>query len=454
MKFVRTAKVTTFAVLTAMAASGASAESLTAALASAYSNNPDIIAANVSAQNAAEGIVAAKAGTMPSLALSGSVTGTMTSTSGVVSNSTTSRLGLSYSQTLFDSGKTAAEVEAARATADAALQSAKATEQSILLSAAQAYLDVVVNTRIVALRQETVDYLQAQVQAANDRLSVGEGTQTDVAQAQATLASALADQQSAAANLAVSQANYVRYIGHMPSNLSFDFPFESKLPTSLDQALNIAETNHPGLKAAQAQIRSAKADVDAAQANFGPTLTASGSLGGSQTYSDVSSGTSAASASIGVTLSVPLYAGGALGAGVRSANLAQINAEMTAQSTHDMLTATITQAWSSLKSSAVTIAAVAAAENATQRVLDAVTEEFGVGQKTQLDVLDAKSSLTSVQITRITAESGRFTAALTLLSAIGRLSATDLGLPVAVRTPDAYRGKVEDIWQELRAVPN
>lgn len=459
MKLQRFARVTALALISGLAVSSASAESLTSALASAYTNNPDILASAIAAQSAAEGIVSAKAGLMPNLGLNGTLGASATNTTSVqnptgdTSFGMSSGVSLGYSQTLFNSGATEANVEAARAQADAAIEQARNTEQSVLLSAAQTYVNVVVNSRILALRQDAVDYYEAQVQAADDRLNVGEGTQTEVAQAQAQLAQALASQQSAASDLAVAEANYIRYVGHAPSALSFDFPFENKLPTSLEAANRLAEVNHPGLRAAEASVRAAKAGADAAQAAFGPSLSTSGSLGFNQSWA-AGGGSSAASASINLTLSVPLYSGGARGANARASNLSQINAEMTAQSTHDMIRASIAQAWSSLKTSAATIAAVQAAENATQRVLDAVTEEFGVGQKTQLDVLNAKSNLTDVQISRISAESGRFIAALSLLSAVGRMSATELGLPVEVRSPQAYRAKVEDIWQDLRAVPN
>ncbi|MBU1175663.1 MAG: TolC family outer membrane protein [Alphaproteobacteria bacterium] len=454
MKLVCIARVTTLALFTAMAVSSASAETLTSALASAYVNNPSILAANLAAQASAENIVLAKSAIMPNVGLSAGVSNTSTLAGGAYTGSSSANIGLSYSQTLFDNGRTSASIEAARAGAEAAIESARGAEAGVLLGAAQAYVDVAVNSRIVALRQDTVDFLEAQVQAAKDRLSVGEGTSTEVAQAQAQLAQALADQQGAAADLAVSEANYVRFVGHAPSNLTFDFPFESKLPTSLQNALVLAEANHPDLQSALAQVRSARALAENAQAAFGPSVAVSGRVTDTYGFGTGASSGNAIQTSVGVSLSVPLYAGGGMGANARKTNLQLIQAEMTAQSTHDLIKATLAQAWSSLRTSAATIAAVTAAETATQKVLDAVTEEFGVGQKTQLDVLDAKSSLTTVQITKISAESGRFMAALSLLSAVGRMSATELGLPVEVRTPDAYRAKVEDIWQELRAVPN
>ena len=451
MKFVRFARVTALALVTAAAVSSASAESLTAALASAYSNNPEILAAYIDAQASAEDIVAAKAGKLPTIGASSTLTDTYSIGGGRTSNSLDATYGLSYSQTLLDNGQTDAAVEIKRALAEAKIQAAHVTEQSVLMNAAKAYISVGLNTRIAELRQDTVDFFNAQVQAAKDRLSVGEGTSTAVSQAQAQLASALSEQQSALSSLATAKAEYILYMGHAPGTIEFDFPFESKLPTSLDAALKLAEANHPGILSSLAAVRAAKAGADAAQAAFGPSLKLNGSVGGS---ADLVNGTNGVRSSVSLSLSVPLYGGGQFGASQRKANLSQISSEMTAQNTHNMVVAQITQAWSSLRSTAAIIAAVKAAENASQNVLDAVSEEFSVGQKTQLDVLDAKTDLTTAQISRLNAESGRITAAFALLSATGRLSASELGLPVSIRSADSYRAKVEDIWQDLRAVPN
>lgn len=449
MKFVRFARVTALALVTAMAVSSASAETLTRALASAYTNSPEILAAFIDAQASAEDIVSAKAGLMPSVNATAGIKDEYGVTSGA--NALSTSFGLAYTHTLFDNGITDASVEAKRAAAEIKVQTARQTEQTVLYNAADAYISVALNTRIAALRQDTVDFFNAQVQAAKDRLSVGEGTSTTVSQSQAQLASALSDQQSALSALATAQANYVRYMGHTPSGGAFEFPFEHMLPTSLADAIAIAEQTHPSMLLTAASVRAAKAGVDAAAAAYGPSLSLSGNVAGGTSFA---TGGTSVGTSVSLSLKVPIYNGGVKGSSQRKANLSQISAEMSAQNTHDLIVAQITSAWSSLRSTAAIIAAVQAAENASQKVLDAVTEEFGVGQKTQLDVLDAKSDLTTIQINKLNAESGRMKAALGLLSAIGRMSASDLNLPVEVRTPDAYRAKVEDVWQNLRAVPN
>jgi outer membrane protein len=66
------------------------------------------------------------------------------------------------------------------------------SEQNVLLEVVQAYMGVIRDTQLVALRQDNVSFLQAQVKSAQDRLDIGEGTKLDVSQAQTSLATGIA----------------------------------------------------------------------------------------------------------------------------------------------------------------------------------------------------------------------------------------------------------------------
>src|SRR5690606_8255535 len=105
--------------------------------------------------------------------------------------------GLSYGQTIYDNNRTAAQDEAARAGAEAGEYELRNTEQNVLLSVVEAYMTVLSGRELLALRQENLNFFQAQLQSAQDRLEVGEGTRIDVAQAQARLAQGQAGLQAA-----------------------------------------------------------------------------------------------------------------------------------------------------------------------------------------------------------------------------------------------------------------
>src|SRR5690606_31300828 len=104
-------------------------------------------------------------------------------------------------QTIFDNNRTAAQIEVARASAEAAEYQIRNTEQTVLLDVVQAYMAVLSGRELLSLRQENITFFQAQLQSAQDRLDVGEGTRIDVAQAQARLAQGQAAYQAAVSSL-------------------------------------------------------------------------------------------------------------------------------------------------------------------------------------------------------------------------------------------------------------
>ena len=89
---------------------------------------------------------------------------------------------------------------------------------------------------------------------------------------------------------------------------------------------------------------------------------------------------------------------------------------------------------------------------AGQLVVEGMIQERDVGQRTTLDVLNAQAELTSAREGLISATSSRVIAAFALVAATGRLSPSELGLNVEVKSADGYIATVEDVWQELRAI--
>lgn len=443
-------KSVVFAALIATAWSGsAQAESLTEALARAYVKNPAIASALVSVKMASEDIVMRKSGLRPQIGLSATSQYSFVMTSGTTTSSSATTLNVSYNQRLFDNLKTSSEIDQARSYADAAKYGLRNTEQNVLLSAATAYMDVVQNTNLASLRADNVKFLRAQVENARSRLNVGEGTKIDVAQAEARLAQAVASYKSAVNSLRTAQASYVRWIGAKPSGLNSNFRFGHVMPNSIDSALQSARRNHPAILTARAQVEAARFGTEAALRAFGPTLDLIGSicaidcLGGGATPN-------ATQGSIRLTLSVPIYQGGLLGASARKANLGHIKSEIDAQVAANQVEESVISAWSGLQSSIAAIESAQAAVRSGQIALDGVIEERNVGQRTTLDVLNARAELTGAKESLYTSEYNRVVAAFSLIAATGRLDAASLNLPVQIQSSDGYRARIEDVWAELR----
>jgi outer membrane protein len=456
MSYIRALRLGAAAVaILGFSLSEAHAETLKQALSAAYAHNPSINAALTSVKIASEAIALAKAKTRPVLGLGGNLQDQFAFEGGGFGHQASTTVGLNYSQTLYDNHATDANVEQARANVEASKQALRATESTVMLSAVQAYMNVILYTQLVQLRTDTVQFFQSQVKAAQDKQNIGEGTKIDVAEAQASLASAVAQQQAATASLQTAQAAYVHYIGHKPHNLSSDFNYGNVMPASIDRAVALAAANNPQVLAAKAAIRAASAAADAAAAASGPTVSATGQVGPSLSTTCAPSCTGATPSFGGLmklSFSLPVYGGGAIGAQQRQADLGKLKSDLDAQSALATATDTAVSAWTALQNTAAQITSANAAVSAFQLALDGVIQERDVGQKTTLDVLNAESTLITYKESLITANASRVTAAFTLIAAIGRMSPKDLALNAAPKSATRYTQMVEDTWEDVRTL--
>lgn len=442
----------TIAMLLALSASGSvQAQSITQALTAAYNHAPDLQSALLEAKSTSENIALANSRKLPTIGASVGGNQSWSLAGGQYTTGSTITTGLSYNQTVFDNFQTEAQIEQARAAAELAEYQIRNSEQNVLLSVVQAYMDVLSGRQLVALRQENIEFFQAQFQSAQDRLDVGEGTRIDVAQAQARLAQGQATFRAAQSNLEVSQATFQRLVGVRPQQLNSSHNYAGLIPNTLDAALAEAEVGHPAIMMSKAGIRAAQAGSDAAEAAFGPTATVSGQVGTNWSQSQ-GRDTGSISGQVGFQVTVPIYAGGALGAGVRQANLDQIRSEVDAMSTYDQVREAVISAWAGIQSADAQIQAAQSAVEAGTTVVNGVIQERDLGTSTTLDVLNAQAELTSAREGLINAQTGKVVATFSLLSAMGRLTALDLGLPVEVKSAVNYTQTVEDVWQELRTV--
>ena len=454
MLFSRSVRAGALALIFCSLPALAHAETLREALTSAYVNNPSILSALLNVKSTAENIALAKSAKLPNIGASISSNSSYTFDGTAQDLTPSVNVGLSYNQTIFDNFKSDADIEAARAITEASRYSLQNSEQNVFLAVVQAYMGVIRDTQLVQLRQENVKFYQAQVQSAKDRLDIGEGTKIDVSQAEARLAQGTASYQAAVASLQTSQASYERYVGHKPKNLTTSYRLGTLMPKSLDTAISEAVSFHPAILAAKAGVRAAQAGSDSANAAFGPTLSFTSSIGSTVLGPTTAFGPNDPSprASAGFSLSIPIYGGGRYGANIRKANIEQIKSEVDALATRDQIKESVISAWSSLQNANAQIESANTAVASGELSLEGVVQSRDVGQATTLDVLNAQSELTSIREGLIQANAAKVIASFALVAATGHLTAADLSLDVEVKTGEDYIAKVEDVWQELRAL--
>ena len=436
--------------------SSADAETLPGALIKAYRNNPSLNAQRAGTRASDENVPIANSGYLPHATATGNVGfqyfnaagGGARGVSGTT-ETTPRGVGLQVTQTLFDGFRTPNSIRQAESNVFGSRETLRNTEQSILQSAAQSYMDVLRDTATLELRNSNIKVLDEQLRQTQDRFKVGEVTRTDVAQGEAGLAGARADFYTAQANLQNSIASFRQVVGEQPTRLEPAKPIEKGLPTSLAAAISISQVEHPNVQAALHNVDVAELQVKIAEGALYPTVSVSGSVAQNYDVQNVP-GTSAFTGFVGGSVSVPIYEGSAPYATIRQAkeNLGQ--ARFQADVVRDQVRAAVISAWGLLESSKIIVQSDQSSVNASEIALNGVREEARVGQRTTLDVLNAQQTLLNSRVALVSAQRDRVVASYAVLSSIGRLSTTLLGLRVNQYNPVVHFEQVKDKWFGLR----
>ncbi len=407
----------------------ARAETLRDAMADAYRNTNLLEQNRYLLRVRDEGVNQAVAGLLPTLGF------VATASRDLVSDTTTTTARLVAELTLYAGRTQINAVRAAEETLKAARAQLIALEGQVLGDAVTAYLEVWEAQQVVSVREANLRVLTQQLRAARDRFDVGAATRTDVAQAEAQLATARSNLAAAQGSLDIARELFNLAVGRYPTAMAAPGSLPN-LPASQDDAARLARQDHPAIRALQHEVAAAEFAVAEARGAMRPNLSLE--LSRSEVFESPNAAQVGNGASIGLTLSQPIYRGGQLGSLERQA-LAQVEAVRAGLNRQ-------VQVNGQLLANAYTRLAIARAQvqasdqriNAAQLAFDGIREEATLGARTTLDVLDAEQDLLEARISRIEAESAVYAAAYGILGAAGLLNVTHLGLPVPEYDASAY----------------
>jgi outer membrane protein len=446
-------------------------ESLEAALAEAYRNNPSLNAQRAAVRVTDENVPQALSGYRPKITVTASGgEQALSSTTRVVSPNLPANVppnspatyatqsgsngpfsyGATITQTLFNGFQTANRTRQAESQVLAARATLGTTVQTVLLNAATAYMNLLRDTAILDLQRRNVEVLQEGLRQTRDRFNVGEVTRTDVAQSESRLAAGRSQVLTAEANFKASQATYRQVIGSNPGRLSPGAPVDRFSPHNLAAAVALGTASHPSVASAQYNIDVAQLAVGVAEGALLPTLSVQGNY--QQNYMAVGTLNTIQSynASVLGTLSVPIYQGGAEYSLIRQAKEQLAQRRLDFDTARDQVRQSVVQAWGQLEAAKANIDATQAQVQASEIALNGVREEARVGQRTTLDVLNAQQELVNARVAMVSAQRDRVVASYTLLASVGRLAPEVLGLRVPAYDPIIHYEQVRDSWAGVR----
>jgi len=351
----------------------------------------------------------------------------------VINNTSNASASLVAEYLIYDGGARRFAIEAAEETVLATREQLVALEQQVLLDGVTAYMNVWRDMQVVDVRDRNVRVITQQLRAAQDRFEVGEDTRTDVAQAEAQLATARSQLAGAQGALDISRELFNLAVGRYPNALSGPGSLPNT-PRTEAAAQALARQEHPAIRALQHEVTAAELGIEQARAGIRPQL----SLEGNLTERFVSPTFEGTSGTIGLTLTQPIYRGGQLQSLERQSRAQAAAVRFGLNQQVRLNLQAVGNAWARMNIAAAQIQAADQGIAAAELAFAGVQEEASLGARTTLDVLDAEQDVLDVRISRIQAQTDLYLASYQLLAASGLLTVDTLRLPVPEYDPSAY----------------
>lgn len=435
----------------------AAAMNLEDALALAYQSNSQLSAARAQLRAVDESVPQALGGWKPQVVISGSVGKAQIkqyygdypgntqdiSTTTYYPHLTPSNVAIQLTQPIY-SGSTGPSVDQAEATVRAQRASLEATEQQVLLQTVNAYLAVLQNQQVVDANRGNLEVLRQQRDAARERASLRQGTRTDLAQAETRLAGARASLQQAQASLQSAAATFEQVVGEKPIGLKMPPPPPVQVE-SRDGVLAAAGAANPSVIAAEQQIKASEHAIDAASGQLLPSVSVQ-ALSQRSYEVGIGWGFNQTQSQVTANVQVPLYEAGIISSRVRQAKQTHAQNRALRDNARKQSVSSAQQSLDQLAGARARVTAQRESVTAGQVALEGVRAEFGAGQRTLYDVLQAQQDLFNAQVSLTQAEIDQLNASYQVIAAVGKLTARDLRLPVQLYDPEVHYKDVRDRW--------
>lgn len=385
----------------------------------ARASNPTLQRAVALAGSASAGADGARAALLPQWTLSA----TPQRIAGVTTNTATSQIN----QALVNHAAIATW-QAARADASAQEASLRAAEQALLAEVAVRYFALLTAQNQLATLAANEAAFAELVRQSEVRVAERLSAQVDVDQARAFFGLAQGTAQQAKEALADARQAMQQLTGQQPLPLKpLQQGWHPAAPLRTSPAAWVAEamTGHPLLHADSASVAAAQERIEAARSANLPTLglavtTERAPLAGLPTS------TQTTYTSVGLQLTIPLFAGGATFARQKQATYSRDAEAAQLEATRRDLVRNVEAQWQAAQGSVSQIATAEVAAVASERALAATRVGQQQGTRSLTDVLNAIQTRGQTQLQLSQARHRHVVALLLLKQSVGRLSIDDL----------------------------
>jgi adhesin transport system outer membrane protein len=337
-------------------------------------------------------------------------------------------------QRIFDGFETENEVGQQQARSKSASFRVGESAQFTGLDAVEAHIEVLRFRALVELSKTNVEIHRGYFGRVTERTKSGAGTADEIAQAQTRTSQSEAIVAENEKGLRDAEAKYIQTVGDMPADLdSVAFP-TANMPADLDNALLLLAKN-PTVKITEADVEVTDSLIGLAESRFYPKINLELSARHDADLDGINGRDRDAIALL--VLRWNLYRGG-----IDTANRNEA-VERRSEARNNRLVAVrqfeeeMRNSWSSYESETKRSKLLANAAEEAVVVRDAYNEQYDLGTRSLLDLLDAENEVYATLARQITAEQARVFAAYRILAVGGELlSALNVNAPAQATPSD------------------
>jgi outer membrane protein TolC len=322
----------------------------------------------------------------------------------------------------------------------------KNIEQEIFLDAIKLYADLATEKSNLKVKEKNVEVLKRQLELTKEQFEIGEVTLTDVSISEARFTLAESELMESLNIINSIKAKYLSIFGVSPTNPEIFIPLEEK---QFDDVNLIAEgkNNNPKVRSVEFTLASLKNEISALKRKRLPSLKLEAEAKINQGYFRTDSEREVLSAFAKVD--IPIYQSGMASSKIREAREKLFAQQELLKLETENLAASIVSSKSSYDYSFSRIIAYKKQIESNKIYLDGLKQEFQLGERTTLDVLDGEQELLESELDLIKAYKDYFISYYEVMFFIGKLNAKDLSLNVEIFDDEKNYNKVKKRWLDI-----
>lgn len=306
-------------------------------------------------------------------------------------------------QMIFDGMGVLSEYNRQSARAESAAYKTYGTAEATSLRTIEKYLEVLRNRELVILTKQNLDMhlkIQDQIRV---RSGGGVGRKSDQEQVEARVGLAKANLVAAQANLRDAEIAYLRIVGSKAGSLlKPDLPDSGILPKGEEDAVQTAVANHPILKSAQADVKATEYQQRAAQSFMFPRLDAEFGYGLNDNLDGQAGANDERYAMLRMRWNI--FKGGSDLARISETGYFKVQAQEVMNRTRRQVDESTRLSWNALTSVRERLPALKEHSDKSFATRDSYAQQFNLGQRTLLDLLDSENEAFTAKSDLISAE--------------------------------------------------